>query len=299
MTSSTTRNPHSGNPQHLRCRRGGREGNWTSCGSVPREVSLGPRRKVGGSGQDVPFCCLLLLLTPLLAAAGGGNAASMSDKPDGCFSRSAGNLGQLWMDSQHARRENGQDIPPRSSFSGSEEDAAKSSSEPKRLAGLLPLSKLAASCVARRIKSGRLVKLPLASAWRTLSISNFGGRRMADSRLYRGLGGCGDPGAPLYSAALAALYAFKMLSAVRAPPMGVFTVGAVPDELEDASPRNDVTVLIGEATCSGSRSGARLVPTVLTSKALPLLPMLALRTKRLSSPSSSGVCAASSGMTSS
>lgn len=78
----------------------------------------------------------------------------------------------------------------------------------KRLAGLFPSSKLAASLVARRIRSGRLVRLPRASAVRTAPMSSLGGLRIADSLLYDLLaGGCGE-GVPLGlagSVALAAL----------------------------------------------------------------------------------------------
>lgn len=57
-----------------------------------------------------------------------------------------------------------------------------------RLPGLFPRSIIAANFVARLIKSGKLVKLPLASASRTASISSLGGRRIADNLLNPGLG---------------------------------------------------------------------------------------------------------------
>lgn len=43
---------------------------------------------------------------------------------------------------------------------------------------------MAASLVARRIRSGKLVMLPRAWAFSTASMSSLGGRRMADRRLY-------------------------------------------------------------------------------------------------------------------
>jgi len=73
--------------------------------------------------------------------------------------------------------------------------------EPKssiRLPGLFPFSIIAASLVARLIKSGRLVRLPLASAARTASMSNFGGRLMFESRF--GGRGEGEPVAARCSA---------------------------------------------------------------------------------------------------
>jgi hypothetical protein len=78
-----------------------------------------------------------------VSCPGGGNAASMSESPD-------------W----------------RVSFlSGA---PASQKSRPKRLA-VFPRSRFAASRVALLINSGRLVRLPRASASRTASISSFGG----------------------------------------------------------------------------------------------------------------------------
>ena len=57
-----------------------------------------------------------------------------------------------------------------------------------RLAGRLPRSIIAAKRVALRMRSGKLVKLPLASASLTASMSNRGGLRIADNRLKPGLG---------------------------------------------------------------------------------------------------------------
>jgi hypothetical protein len=54
----------------------------------------------------------------------------------------------------------------------------------KRLPGRFPRSIIAASLVALRIKSGRLVKLPRASASRTAFISRFRGRLSADKRRF-------------------------------------------------------------------------------------------------------------------
>ncbi len=75
-------------------------------------------------------------------------------------------------------------LPPNAS-------SGKSVRSSNRLAGRLPFSRLAASLVARRIRSGRLVKLPLDSAFLTASISSRGGLRIADNRLYGR-----EPGAP-------------------------------------------------------------------------------------------------------
>ena len=76
---------------------------------------------------------------------GGGNAASISDKPD-------------WRTSF---------------FSGA---PVSQKSMPSRLA-VRPRSRLDASRVALRIRSGKLVRLPRASASRTASMSSLGGRR--------------------------------------------------------------------------------------------------------------------------
>lgn len=78
-----------------------------------------------------------------------------------------------------------------------------------RLAGLFPRSIIAANRVALRMRSGKLVKLPLASASLTASMSRRGGRRTADNRLKPGLGvlagegpGC-NPLAALYAPSIA------------------------------------------------------------------------------------------------
>lgn len=82
----------------------------------------------------------------------------------------------------------------------------------KRLAGLLPLSINDASLVARRIRSGKLVRLPRASAALTASISRRGGRRSPDN--LEGLSWRGVFDAADGSVALAFSNAFNILSAV-------------------------------------------------------------------------------------
>lgn len=83
------------------------------------------------------------------------------------------------------------------------------------------------------MRSGKLVRLPLASAVRTASMSRRGGRRRADS-LY----GLGDGVAfriEAGSAEPAALKASSMLSEVRAAPVDGAFDDAAPDELDDPS----------------------------------------------------------------
>lgn len=117
-----------------------------------------------GEGQDevgrsgVPFLGV--------AIPGGGKAASMPERPDLCFSSG--------------------DKP--NSLSLARSLSLGQSLSANRLPGLFPRSIIAASLVARLIKSGKLVKLPLASASRTASISSLGGLRIADNRLKPGLG---------------------------------------------------------------------------------------------------------------
>lgn len=77
--------------------------------------------------------------------------------------------------------------------------------------------------MARRIRSGKLVKLPLASASRTASISNLGGLRIADNRLNPGLGvrsGVVPPGcselAELYAPNISLAFGSESLSGMGA-----------------------------------------------------------------------------------
>ena len=118
------------------------------------------------------------------------------------------------------------------------------SSSAMRLAGLFPLSIIAANLVALLIKSGKLVKLPLASASRTASISNRGGRRMADRRLNPGLGvldgvvfpGCNELAAayaPNIALAPTALYA--VTGAGSSVPVVLMTGTSFSEEDDDLS----------------------------------------------------------------
>lgn len=85
-----------------------------------------------------------------------------------------------------------------------------------RLAGLRPLSIMDARRVARLMRSGRLVKLPRASAFLTASMSSRGGLRSAFSDILN------DDVVDLLRAAgslaLAASCALSMLSVVSAAP---------------------------------------------------------------------------------
>lgn len=74
------------------------------------------------------------------------------------------------------------DLPP-ASFSFARSLSEKSLRSFNLLPGRFPLSIIAANFVALLIRSGKLVRLPLASASLTASISSFGGRRIADNRL--------------------------------------------------------------------------------------------------------------------
>lgn len=88
---------------------------------------------------------------------------------------------------------------------------------------------MAAKRVARLMRSGKLVRLPLASACLTASISSLGGRRKTES-----LKGFGDAAFLIDdgSTELAASCAPSMLSVVKAAP----TVGS---RLEDSAPVDD------------------------------------------------------------
>lgn len=152
------------------------------------------------------------------------------------------------------------------------------------------------------MRSGRLVMLPRASISRTESISSpsLGGRRMADSRLK----GRGDGVALLMSAGSAALAAAKapsMASAVSGGGLAVaLMVGRAPEELDETS-RKPVPVWNGYPDpCTGVGAGRSAAgdgsagmddspptPRFMTMAGLPRLPMLALLTSLLSSPSSS------------
>src|SRR3569833_248689 len=103
------------------------------------------------------------------------------------------------------------------------------------------------------------------------------------------------------SVELAASKAFMMRSAVVPPTAGAMAaagagagvrdVGTVPDELDDAS-RYPVPSWNGPPPCTGEGPGlasqfSGFRPAVVTSRALPRFPTLALLTRRLSSPSSS------------
>lgn len=102
------------------------------------------------------------------------------------------------------------------------------------LAGRRPRSISAAKRVARLIKSGKLVILPLDSISLTefMSRPNFGGRRIADRRLY----GRGSGVTFLISSGfveLAAANAPSMASAVTEGMVAVAAiVGTVPEELD-------------------------------------------------------------------
>jgi hypothetical protein len=216
----------------------------------------------GANGHDVVRNHELLVWRP--SCAGGGNAANISDKPDWYFSSS----------------------PP--SFSPSRlpfESSRKSLRLSKRLAGRLPRSIIAASLVARRMRSGRLVMLPLASISRTASMSSFGGRFNPERRL----GGFGD-GVILrrrLGPELAAACAPSMASGVTGTfwSPGVESADAFSEGVLSSS-RNAVPELNGDDDAAGGGfvcPGAR----VTTSAGLPFLPMLTLRTSLLSSPNSS------------
>src|SRR6187402_2915582 len=105
-----------------------------------------------------------------VATPGGGNAASIPERPDRCFSS---------VDSALVRVENctGREYLPLISFSLAKSLELGKSFNASRLLGLFPRSIMAASLVARRMRSGKLVKLPLASASLTASIFRRGGRR--------------------------------------------------------------------------------------------------------------------------
>ena len=147
--------------------------------------------------------------------------------------------------------------------------------------------------------------LPRDSAFRTASMSSFGGLLIAESRL----NGRGDGVFFLMSvgsAALAASYAFRSESAVGCGVgvgfdgvgVGAFMIGIDSDEFDPSrklvpswngplcigmgSGRDDGPALLDDAY-----PGAAAAPLVETNAGLPIFPMLALLTSLLSSPSSS------------
>ena len=110
-----------------------------------------------------------------------------------------------------------------------------------RLPGRLPLSIMEASLVARRIRSGRLVRLPLASAARTASMSRRGGLLMLERRFG------GRDGSVASAASPKPELAIPMATGVASGPRAVWlvvagvvsgdglAVGKDLDELVDAS----------------------------------------------------------------
>lgn len=177
------------------------------------------------------------------------------------------------------------------------------SSMSKRLAGLLPLSKLAASLVARLIRSGRLVRLPRACSCLTASMSSRGGRRIAESRLkpreYRASASTKEEGSDarrLPTFFIVLVSKANITSSEEGAAIDEFLVLTVLEEFVDVS-KNPVPSEKTPPGCTGTAAGrwgeicesrpADVGVRVVTSAAFPLRPTLALRTNRLSSPSSS------------
>lgn len=140
MSKSSVRNSHKGRPQHLlRC-----------SGSSPRSLSEGRELccRFEDHGTLEPLEPLLDPLDPVgVASPGGGNEARISEsEPDLLLSGSCG--------------------------------CCASSSKKLRpsLLAVRPRSRFDATLVALRIRSGRLVRLPRASASRTASTLSLGGR---------------------------------------------------------------------------------------------------------------------------
>jgi hypothetical protein len=166
-----------------------------SAGCVGCDASWGTSCRPGARGHDVVLNQELRRARgSRVACAGGGNAANMSENPD-----------RRWSDK---------------SFS-SNLLLGKSLRSSNRLAGLFPLSIMAASVVARLMRSGRLVKLPLASAALTASMSSLSGRlREFLSRPPDGVG------VPVGLGAVAAAYAPRIVAGVTSE-----SAGAVDDAL--------------------------------------------------------------------
>lgn len=157
-----------------------------------------------------------------------------------------------------------------------------------RLAGLLPLSKLAANLVARLMRSGKLVRLPRCCSSITASMSRRGGRLIADKRLNpREILASGsttgddsdnrlEPRAPATVAALKG----KFMSSELGRPF--LMVGRALEDLVEAGTSANPSE---NGFCTGAAVGrvgescvAGVGVTVVTNAAFPLRPRLALLT---------------------
>jgi hypothetical protein len=129
-----------------------------------------------------------------------------------------------------------------------------------RLPGRFPRSIIDANRVALLMRSGKLVKLPRASASRTASISSRGGLRIAENRLNPpGLGvlsGAGPPGVR----ELAALYAPSIASAFLSS-----------DFWDDVGDSFFVAIVLGCSSGEESDASIRPVPLAKGELAFPII----------------------------